>query len=170
MKKNKRLIRRIRATVTKPKNTVQPHTGMLYATPDDALKVVREQYNYWTSRLTDSSFNLSIALIAANWAAFGSVDKILINNWAKGSITVVLLSLGINLIGCKILGEWHNERIDYAEADPTRWHKQFNETFGSSNSWPFTKNINRLSKLLRWCRTWFPLMGGCMFLIALLLP
>ncbi|MDT4289470.1 hypothetical protein RO575_07855 [Methylomonas sp. MO1] len=170
MNKNKQLIRRIRGTLTKPKNTIQPPTGMLYTTPDEALKVLREEYNYWTGRLTDSSFNLSIALIAANWAVFGSVDKILTNHWAKGSIALILLLLGINLIGCKILGEWHDERIKYAEANPNRWHTEFSETFGKSNSWPFSNKIISLSKLLRWCKTWLPLFGGGMFLVALLLP
>src|SRR5947209_1299855 len=54
-------------------------SGALYQSPGEALKAVREDYLYWTEKLTDTSLQLSYAVIAANWAVFGSVDKLLSN-------------------------------------------------------------------------------------------
>lgn len=45
----------------------------------EGLADVRTDFFYWTGKLTDSSFQLSLALIGANWAAFGSFAKI-VNN------------------------------------------------------------------------------------------
>ena len=58
-------------------------SATLYATPGDGLKAVRDDYLYWTGRLTDSSPQLSFAVIAANWAVFGSVQALLNSPWAK---------------------------------------------------------------------------------------
>lgn len=60
---------------------------VLYQNPNDALKAVREDYLYWTGKLTDTSWQLSYAIIAANWAVFGSVDKLLGNLWSKLSVS-----------------------------------------------------------------------------------
>jgi hypothetical protein len=76
---------------------LQLATG-LYKTPRDALKTIRDDFSYWTGKVTETSFALSLAVIAANWAVFGSVNKLLNNIWAELSIAVVILSLGISLI------------------------------------------------------------------------
>jgi len=65
-------IRRIAARSTKGKGT-RARQARLYASASDGLKQVRDDFLYWTGRLTDSSFQLSFALIAGNWAAFGSL-------------------------------------------------------------------------------------------------
>jgi hypothetical protein len=70
----------------------QPLTS-LYSTPEAALSSIRDDYLYWTGKLTESSFALSLAVIGANWAVFGSVDKVLNNIWAELSIAAVILSL-----------------------------------------------------------------------------
>ena len=59
----------------------------------------KDTYIDWTRKLSESSFQLSLAIIGANWAAFGTVDKILSNVWAKFSLIVVIADLAINLIG-----------------------------------------------------------------------
>jgi hypothetical protein len=64
---------------------------VLYQNPNDALKAVREDYLYWTGKLTDTSWQLSYAIIAANWAVFGSVDKLLGNLWSKLSVSLVIV-------------------------------------------------------------------------------
>ena len=140
----------------------------LYGTPADALKAVHERYNYWTEKLTDSSFQLSLAIIASNWAAFGTVDKILSNNWAKLSLASVLLSLGINLVGTNVIGEQLRNRVLYAEGNTKRWQEEFEAAIGEQSSWPYTDNIDKVAKKLRWGKTWLPLLGGVLFLLALL--
>ena len=141
--------------------------GPLYANPRDALKAVRDDYLYWTAKLTDSSFSLSAAVIGANWAIFGAVDRILKNSWSKWSVIVVIVGLVISLLAAKEMGELHRKRIEYAEEDPDRWKKEFQATLGRKDPWPFSDWIEKLGRLLRVCRTWIPILGGILFLIAL---
>ena len=131
------------------------------------MKAVRDDFLYWTGKLTDSSFELSLALIGANWAAFGSVQKILTNGWARASLGLVIGSLGLTLIGAKCMGELHRRQIDYAAADPERWERECAAALGRIGPWPFTKGIERLGRGLREAKTWLPLAAGISFLIAL---
>lgn len=140
----------------------------LYSDSSEALKAVRDDYHYWTGKLTDSSFELSVAVIAANWAVFGTVDRVLQSPWSRASIAIVVLSLLLSLLGAKIMGEAHRLRIEYAETDPSRWRGEFHATHGSDDPWPFTRGIVRLGRLLRECKTWLPITGGAAFFLALL--
>jgi hypothetical protein len=138
-----------------------------YKTPGEALVAVQEGFNYWSGKLTDSSYSLSIAVIGANWAVFGSVDKILHNHWAQWSLAVVILGLGVNLVGMKLLSDAHRKRMDWGEQHRSEWIKDFNDTKGDRKEWPFTKGILRWARFFRECRTWLPLIGGMCFLVAL---
>src|SRR5687768_2629279 len=82
-------------------------TAVLYASHSDALRAVRDDYLYWTGKLTDTSLQLSFAVIAANWATFGNIDQILGSWWAKFSLALVISSLGISVVGAKWMGELH---------------------------------------------------------------
>ena len=145
-------------------------TGALYQSGNDALKAVRDDYLYWTGKLTDTSVQLSYAVVGANWAVFGTVDKILKNQWSQWSIGLVILGLLVNVAGAKWMGELHRRRIEYAEKDAERWEREFNETKGKIDPWPFSDGIESLGRLMREVRTWLPLVGGVLFLIALLRP
>jgi hypothetical protein len=145
---------------------LQPAQG-LYEGPQAALKSIRDDYSYWTSKLTESSFALSLAVIGANWAVFGSVDRVLNNIWAELSIAAVILSLVISLIGHWFLGGQLRKRIAYAEQDTARWQKEFNENAGKSTPWPSTERIDRLAAQFRFLKTFLPVLGGSLFLIAL---
>jgi hypothetical protein len=140
----------------------QPLTS-LYSTPEAALSSVRDDYLYWTGKLTESSFALSLAVIGANWAVFGSVDKVLNNIWAELSIAAVVLSLVISLIGNGWLGRLLHQRIEYAEQDPTRWRKEFNEIAGTSKYWPSTKRIDDWARFFRLAKILLPVIGGHFF-------
>jgi hypothetical protein len=139
----------------------------LYVDSSEGLKAVKEDFLYWTGRLTDSSFQLSLALIAANWAVFGSVAKILNNVWAKSSLGLVIISLAFNLVGAKWMADLHRRRINYAAEDPERWERDCSAAFGRLDPWPFTKGIDRLGGCLRAIKTWLPLLAGVLFLVAL---
>ena len=139
----------------------------LYKDPQDAVKTLQEGYLYWTGRLTESSFALSLAVIGANWAVFGSVDRVLSNPWSEVSIAVVIVSLVINLFGNWKLGGMLRKRIEYAERDPVRWQKEFNEAAGKITPWPSTTTIDRCASALRFMRTFLPAIGGACFIIAL---
>jgi hypothetical protein len=144
----------------------QPLTT-LYSTAEAALSSVRDDYLYWTGKLTESSFALSLAVIGANWAVFGSVDKVLNNICAELSIGAVILSLVVSLIGNGWLGRLLRHRIEYAEKDPTRWRKEFNEIAGKSRYWPSTKQIDDWARFFRVAKILLPVIGGAFFLLAL---
>jgi hypothetical protein len=133
------------------------------------LKAVREDYLYWTGKLTETSLQLAYAVLAANWAVFGSVDKILTNFWSKLSVALVVVGLGLIVAGAKWMGELHQKRIDYAESDPSRWKAEYTEASGKRDPWPFTSVIERVGRVTREAKTWLPLLAGVLFLIALLL-
>lgn len=155
----------------KPPNTPTPQDtvrrGGLYNDSTDALKTVRDDYLYWSGRLTDSSFQLALALIAANWAVFGSVRNILNNFWSKWSLILVVASLAFNLGGAYVMSQWHRERIDYASDDLDRWEGECSEALKGHTAWPFTKQIERLGYALRMQKTGLPLLSGALFIIAL---
>jgi hypothetical protein len=139
----------------------------LYKDPQDAVKSLQEGYLYWTGKLTESSFALSLAVIGANWAVFGSVDRVFGNPWSEVSIAVVILSLVLNLFGNWKLGGMLRKQIAYAEEDPQRWEAEFKKASGISSPWPSTPKIDRSAITLRWLRTFLPTLGGACFLVAL---
>jgi hypothetical protein len=143
-------------------------TGALYESPGEALKAVREDYLYWTEKLTDTSLQLSYAVIAANWAVFGSVDKLLSNFWSKLSIGLVVCALLLSVFSAKWMGELHRSQVDHAESDLARWDAEFNANAGKRVAWPFTNSIERLGRVTREMKAWLPLLSGVAFLIALL--
>jgi hypothetical protein len=137
----------------------QPSTG-LYESPRDALKSISDGYSYWTSKLTESSFALSLAVIGANWAVFGSFDKVRNNIWAGLSIAAVLLTLVISLIGHWYLGEQLRKRIEHAEEDAARWQEEFNENADKSTPWPSTKWIDNWAWVFRLAKMSLQMLGG----------
>lgn len=141
--------------------------GWFYESPGAGLNAVKGSFDYWSGRITESSATLAIAVIAGNWAIFGSVEKILRNDWSRWSLISVILALGINLYGMRHLSEAHRKRMDWGEEHRDEWIKEFNETKGRRGAWPYTKSILFWSRLFRECRTWLPLIGGILFLIAL---
>jgi hypothetical protein len=139
----------------------------LYASPSEALKAVRDEYLYWTGKLTDTSLQLSYALIAANWAAFGSVNGILASFWSKLSVALVIIALGVSVAGAKWVGESLRAQIEYAEADGSRWEAEFKVNAGTRSPWPFTRAIDSLGRWMREAKIWLPLIAGLSFIIAL---
>jgi hypothetical protein len=149
-----------------PEKQLEQDTS-LYETPKTALESLVESYHYWGEKLTDSSFALCVGVIGANWAVFGSFDKIRGNLWSELSLSAVVVALGTNLVGMKLLAEAHRERIEYAEANEERWKAEFKAAKNTSCPWPSTDKIDRLAKALRECRTYLPLLGGVLFIVAL---
>jgi hypothetical protein len=146
--------------------TPQPIYGF-YKDPQEALRGLGDGFNYWTGKLTESSFALSLAIIAANWAVFGSLDRLLNNLWAEISISAVICSLVVSLFGNWILGGMLRRRIAYAEADPENWAREFKGAQGKSTPWPSTAGIDGRAAFLRFLKTWLPIAGGACFLVAL---
>ena len=140
-----------------------------YRTSEEALRAVGAEFSHWSEKLTDTSFQLSVALIAANWTVFGSVNRVLENSWAKASLSLVVLSLGISLLGAKWMSEAHRKCYEYAEGNLEQWAAEFRESIGKRVAWPYTENIEFIGRVLRECKTWLPVGSGTLFLVALVL-
>jgi hypothetical protein len=140
----------------------------LYQSANEALKAVQDDYLYWTEKLTDTSLQLSYAVIAANWAVFGSVDKLLSNFWSRLSMGLVVSALLLSVFSAKWMGELHRKQVNHAESDLGRWGAEFKENAGKRVPWPFTSRIERLGRVTRELKAWLPLLAGMAFLIALL--
>ena len=141
-----------------------------YADATEALRSVATWYGNWSKSLADRSVELSYALVAANWAVFGSVDGIVDRNGAKFSIALVIVFLLVNLALSKCLTEMTRRRYEYAEQDAARWQREFEETRGTPTPWPSTRAIDGMARALREARTWLPVLAGLSFLGAIVVP
>jgi len=138
-----------------------------YESAGAGLNAVREDYQYWTGKVSDTSPQLCYAIIAANWAVYGSLQKILGNGWSKASVFVAILSLGVNLVGSKHMGDLHFKQAAYAEEDLGRWEAEYKQAKTHNDTWPYTTDIENLGRFYRELRTWLPVVGGALFLVAL---
>jgi hypothetical protein len=140
----------------------------VYKDSASGLEKIQTEYEYWTGALTKGSFELSVALIAANWAVFGSVERILKNFWSKGSILLVVVNLALSLRGARLMSEWLYRRWKEAQTDPEKWLNEWQEAARTDKPWPFTQDLESLGKMLRFFKTWLPLLSGLFFLFGLL--
>jgi uncharacterized membrane protein YagU involved in acid resistance len=142
----------------------------LFNSPNEALKDVQGYFQGWTKALTQTSFQLSFAVIAANWAAFGSVSEIMRNPFSKLSVALIVLGMGVNL-----LASWHlcnslESRIHEAEACPEKWYFEFEKAVGKSNDFPHSPKTVLLARRLRIIKAWFPVIAGILFIAAIYFP
>jgi hypothetical protein len=149
-----------------PHRSEGAQTAGLYATPEDALKKVASEFEYWTGKLTETSLQMCYALIGANWAIFGSVNGILKNDWAKWSLVMVLLALASNVIGAWILSESLRKRVAYGEGNADQWKKEYEEAVAKDVAWPFTDAIQNAGKYMRWIKAAFTLASGFCLIVG----
>jgi hypothetical protein len=141
----------------------------LYGDPADALKAVITDFHYWTGRLTETSAQMSYAVIAANWIVFGSINVILSNICAKLSLLCVLLSLATSVIGTWILCEGHKSQANYGDCDPVRWESEFQKLANTKSEWPFTGLIVCTASWTRHLKALFALAGGVFLVLGTIL-
>jgi len=138
----------------------------IYETPIAALKDVCSAYNDWSKGLTDTSLQMCLGLVAANWLVFGSVNGILHNRWAMVSLFLVLLALACNLLGNYLMSEWFRIRVEYAENDLARWEQEHGKYSGIRHPWPYTQSIECTTKVLRFVKMILPLASGLLLILA----
>ena len=145
---------------------MDPQQTSRYKSSGEALEELNKQFNLWSGKLSDRSFELSIIVIGANWAVFGSDVKD--NILAISSILAAVLSIGISLVGTYWLGELLRTQYKYAESDLKRWEEEYEKTKGKDDPWPFTLCIDKLGGSLRKCKAWLPILGGILFFLGVL--
>lgn len=141
-----------------------------YESAGAALTSVGEWFDRWTISLTERATELSYALIAANWAVFGSVDKIINSPWSKLSLISVVVLQAANLVLTRVIAGALRSQYAHAEADPSRWQEEFERAKTGCSAWPSTNQIDGSAALLRELKTWLPLAGGVFFCVALFRP
>lgn len=137
-----------------------------YASPQDALKEIEGAFDYWSGQVSSTSLQMCYALIAANWLIFGSIGKILSYKSATWSLITVLATIAFNMITAYILAEWLRNRFGYAENNRTRWQEEFDAEKEKAGVWPYTRNIEWASIVIRFVRAFLPLVGGGLLIIA----
>ena len=133
-----------------------------------ALKSVESEYQYWSGKLTESSFQLCIAIIAANWAVYQDVDRLRANPFAVWSICLVVATLGISLLVSKRMSEAHREQCEYAEKESEKWAQEYEAARTAPGAWPFTEEIENIGWVARVLKTLLPLVAGFLFIIGVL--
>jgi hypothetical protein len=141
----------------------------LYAGPSEALEAVIADFQYWTGRLTETSAQMSYAVIGANWIVFGSVNAILGSIWSKLSLLAVLLGLATGVVGTWLLCEAHRRRGVYGDSDPARWATEFHKFANKRSPWPFTAFIEWTASWTRNLKAAFALLGGVFLVIGAIL-
>lgn len=139
-----------------------------YSSPDAALKAVEGWYNSRTRALAARSVELSYAIIGANWAVFGSTGKLLSSPYAKISIGLTVIFLGLNLGLPRLSAHLLRERYSYAESNPARWAQEFQANKGQAVPWPSTEAIDNVARILWEARTWMPLIAGGSLLLGII--
>jgi hypothetical protein len=141
----------------------------LYASPEEALKKLSSEFEYWSGKLTETSLQMCYALIGANWVVFGSINGILRSSYAQWSLVLVLLALGSNVVGAWILSESLRKRIGYGEGDPGRWSREYQSATGKDVAWPFTDAIQNTGTNMRRIKAAFTLASGICLIVGAIL-
>lgn len=145
---------------------VVPVTVGLYRTASDALQAVTIGFNDWSGKLTDTSLQMGYAVIASDWLIFGSIDGILKNPWAKFSILLIIVALGVNVGGAWTLAELHRNQAEYGDKHPKEWQEMFEVSQTAPSSWPFTMKIELVALWMRRIKAGLTLIGGAFLIIG----
>lgn len=148
--------------VTKPQRTT-------YRDAAEALSTLGADYTYWSQRLTDSSWQMCLAVIAGNWAYYGSIEAIMSSWWAEASLAVIFVSLAISLVFSFIMSEVHRSAFYRAEGDWKAWQQRF-ESYCNSDEirdpFPATKIIDRIGFFTRIAKAFLPVIAGVILIVG----
>jgi hypothetical protein len=152
--------------VVPQESAVQTPIAGTYSSSQGALEELEEAFNYWSGQVSATSLQLCYALIAAIWLIFGSVKGILGSSCATLALFAVLLALATNLISSYAFAEFSRCRFGYAEKDRRRWETEFQAERNKASKWPYTPASERASIILRGVKTFLPLFGGVLLIVA----
>jgi hypothetical protein len=131
----------------------------IYASPAEGLRKVCSEYEFWSGKFTENSQQMCYALIAANWVISGSkAQGLLGNRWAKLSVITAVFALGVHLLSAWRLSEQLRRQVNYGEADPKRWAREYAAHIETGTCWPYTDLIESAGTWIRRGRVF--LMGA----------
>lgn len=141
-----------------------------FESASDATRELHEQFNDWSAAVSKYGQQLALALIAANWAIFGTRAAILLNPFSRWSIAVAVFYLGANLAGAAWITHQFDRRKIYADDDVGRWKRQYQASIGKRTNWPYTAAIDRFGGRMRVVHTIAPILSGILLLISIIFP
>lgn len=139
---------------------------LLYGSAGEALQTVNSEYSYWTGRLTEASTQMCYAVIGADWVVFGSVNGILNNIWAKWSLSLVLVALGISILGAWRLSEALRKQVEHGESSEEGWQSEYEAYLKKRGAWPFTKEMENIGKWMRLVKAGCTIVAGAFVIIG----
>jgi hypothetical protein len=133
----------------------------------DATSELHDHFGAWTGGLGKYGLQVVFALMAANWALHGSDASLLHNTWARSSMVVAVLYLGLLLLsmGFMVLLSW--QRREYADEDKKRWAAEFKKSADGPSPWPYTETIERLGNVMAVLHVLGPLLSGTLLLASI---
>lgn len=118
-----------------------------YSSAAEGLKALEESYNYWTGRITDLTFQTSLALIAANWALISGLH---LNPFARNcmilSIGIAVIYLLTGLGGAWWMAKLHRDQFVSAEENREIWQSEWLQAEKADSKWPYTEVIEICGK------------------------
>lgn len=142
--------------------------GRIYPSPNAGLRELASCYNHWTGKITESSFQVCVALMAANWAVHQSRDNLLDSFFPKLSVLTVMLAIAANLVASFVMASLHKSRFDAAQANPVDWRKGWASAESTPSKWPFDDEIVLWGRIFLHMRFWLPLLGGVFFVLGVI--
>lgn len=138
-----------------------------FETAGEAAKELFDGFNDWCGALSSYSIQVAYAILAANWAVHGTANAIWNNIFAKLSMALVILFLGLHLLGIRWMALLYKNRSEYANTNKQRWEEEFHDLEKINSPWPYTECIQKLGLCLRILKTWAPVIGGALFILSL---
>lgn len=115
--------------------------GQCYESPAAGLKDLASAYDYWTGKITDSSLQLCLAIVAGNWAVHQNRAALLQNKFALVSLSLVLTALMVNLVGAFVMARLNRKHFYTSQANRRDWIEQWRAAERTPMEWPFTHQI-----------------------------
>lgn len=139
---------------------------LVYATPADGMRKLADCYDYWTEKVGNLSFQISIALIGANWAVFSNnvSDNIL-------SIISIFLALGVlvaSMVYAGKLANLHHQAFYSAQRDRRKWKDAWERSESFDSQWPFNETIVQAGRTFQNLRIWLSISSGISLVAAVL--
>jgi hypothetical protein len=138
-----------------------------YDSSNKALKHLNDDFNAWSSMLSNYGLTMSYAIIAANWAVHGNAKGVLANWCSIVSLLIVFVFLALNLFATHKMSRLLYKRSLYAERDFDRWEKEFSEAQNASSPWPYTQEIEDYGDRLRSIKLIAPILAAVFFILSL---
>lgn len=133
----------------------------------EATSELHDHFGSWTAGLGKYGLQVTFAVMAANWALYGSNAALLQNPWAKWSMVtaVAYLTLLLLSMGYMVWQSW--ARRQYADTDKARWAREFKATADRPSAWPYSASMEHLGNVMAALHVLGPLLSGTLLLISI---